>query len=55
MYKAAGNPITVSVNTGDLHYCDMHISGSITKHTKHDVTFAIQSTNKSKYMSICQR
>jgi hypothetical protein len=55
VYKAAGNPITVSVNTGDNHYCDMHISGSITRHTKHDVTFVIQSTNKCKYMSICQR
>jgi hypothetical protein len=52
VYKALGNPITVSVNTDDLDYSDMHISGSITRHAKHDVTSAIQFTNKCKYMSI---
>ena len=46
MYKESGNPITVSVNTDDLDYSDMHISGSITRHDKHDVTFAIQFTNQ---------
>ena len=51
----SGNPMTVSVNTGDLDYSDMHISGSITRHAKQDVTFAIQFTNQCKYMSLCQR
>ena len=48
MYKAAGNPITVSVNTDDLDYYDMHISGSITRHAKYDVTFAIQFTSANR-------
>ena len=55
VYKESGNPMIVSVNTGDLDYSDMHITGSITRRAKHDVTFAIQFTNQCKYMSLCQR
>ena len=29
VYKESGNPMIVSVNTGDLDYSDMHITGSL--------------------------
>jgi hypothetical protein len=41
VYKESRNPMTVNVNTGELDYSDMHISGSITRHAKQHVTFAM--------------